>query len=109
MHDEAGVDGDQPAGAGVPNGEVLLLGLGCTGAVALHAGLQWLGARRAGVRVRPTAGWRDPEVRDVLRRVGAGGGAGFEDQRFESAFDQVGRGGQAHGAGADHGNGKVLR
>ena len=33
---------------------------------------------------------------------------GFEDQRFQAAFEQVGRGGQADRAGADHGDGKVL-
>jgi putative peptidoglycan lipid II flippase len=51
-----------------PLGALLLLGLGTTGAVAAHAALQWYGARRAGVRLRPRAGWRDPEVRRVLAR-----------------------------------------
>jgi putative peptidoglycan lipid II flippase len=53
----------------VPNGELLLLGLGTTAAVALHAAVQWWGARRAGVRLVPRAGWRDPEVRVVMRRA----------------------------------------
>jgi putative peptidoglycan lipid II flippase len=53
----------------VPSGELLALGVGCTAAVALHAGLQWWGARRLGVVVRPRAGWRDPEVRAVVRRA----------------------------------------
>jgi putative peptidoglycan lipid II flippase len=54
---------------GVPAGEVLLLGFGSTAAVAAHAALQWWGARRAGVALRPAAGWRDPEVRAVMRRA----------------------------------------
>jgi putative peptidoglycan lipid II flippase len=54
---------------GIPAGELLLLGIGSTAAVALHAGIQWYGARRAGVTVRPRAGWRDPEVVLTLRRA----------------------------------------
>jgi putative peptidoglycan lipid II flippase len=50
-------------------GEMLLLGLGSTGAVALHAATQWWGAHRAGVLLLPQAGWRDPEVRVVIRRA----------------------------------------
>jgi putative peptidoglycan lipid II flippase len=53
----------------VPTGELLLLGLGTTGAVALHAATQWWGARRAGIVLVPRAGWRDPEVRVVVRRA----------------------------------------
>jgi putative peptidoglycan lipid II flippase len=53
----------------VPTGEILLLGLGSTGAVALHAATQWWGARRAGVVLLPRPGWRDVEVRDVVRRA----------------------------------------
>jgi putative peptidoglycan lipid II flippase len=52
-----------------PTGALLLLGLGTTAAVGAHAALQWYGARRAGVRLRPRRGWRDPEVRRVLRRA----------------------------------------
>jgi putative peptidoglycan lipid II flippase len=55
--------------AGVPTGELLLLGLGSTAAVGGHAALQWWGARRCGVLLRPTRGWRQPEVRSVLRRA----------------------------------------
>jgi murein biosynthesis integral membrane protein MurJ len=55
--------------SGAPLGALLLLGLGTTGAVGAHAALQWYGARRAGVRLRPRAGWRDPEVRRVLGRA----------------------------------------
>jgi len=53
----------------VPLGEILLLGLGSTGAVALHAATQWWGARRAGVVLVPLAGWHDREVRTVVRRA----------------------------------------
>src|SRR6266567_2542982 len=53
----------------VPPGEMVLLGLGSTGAVALHAATQWWGARRAGVVIVPRPGWRDPEVRVVIRRA----------------------------------------
>ena len=55
--------------AHLPSGEILLLGLGSTGAVALHAATQWWGARRAGVVLKPRPGWRDPEVRVVIRRA----------------------------------------
>ena len=54
----------------VPMGEVLLLGLGATGAVAAHAGLQWWGARRCGVLLRPRRGWRESELVGVIRRAG---------------------------------------
>jgi len=53
----------------VSQGELLLLGLGSTGAVVLHAATQWWGARRAGVVLVPQAGWGDPEVRVVIRRA----------------------------------------
>ncbi|MDT4939137.1 MAG: putative peptidoglycan lipid flippase [Pseudonocardiales bacterium] len=53
----------------VPTGMLLLLGLGSTGAVALHAALQWWGARRAGVTLLPRSGWRDPDVLVVVRRA----------------------------------------
>ncbi|MGP0024120.1 MAG: murein biosynthesis integral membrane protein MurJ [Streptosporangiaceae bacterium] len=63
----------------LPPGELLLLGLGSTGAVALHAATQWWGARRAGVVLLPRPGWRDPEVRAVVRRaVPALGQAGLD-------------------------------
>ncbi len=48
---------------------LLVLGLGTTGSVGLHALVQWLGARRCGVRLVPRFGWRNPEVLDVLRRA----------------------------------------
>jgi putative peptidoglycan lipid II flippase len=53
----------------VPQGQILLLGLGSTGAVAAHAATQWWGARRAGARLVPRTGWRDDEVREVVRRA----------------------------------------
>ncbi|MCC6437394.1 MAG: hypothetical protein IT196_20360 [Acidimicrobiales bacterium] len=62
----------QRVGAGadvgtVPTVEVVFLGAGCTFGVAVHAALQWIGAWRVGVVLRPRAGWRDPEVVGVAR------------------------------------------
>lgn len=56
-----GVEVDQ-----VGTGQLLLLGLGTTAAVALHAALQWWGAKRVGVTLIPRAGWRNPDVRAML-------------------------------------------
>jgi putative peptidoglycan lipid II flippase len=53
----------------IPIGELLLLGLGTTGAVLLHASVQWWGAMRAGIVLVPRSGWRDPEVRAIVRRA----------------------------------------
>ncbi|MGY1642847.1 murein biosynthesis integral membrane protein MurJ [Geodermatophilus sp. SYSU D00703] len=53
----------------VPSGQLVLLGCGATAAVLVHAAVQWWGARRAGVTLRPRAGWRDPEVRALVRRA----------------------------------------
>jgi putative peptidoglycan lipid II flippase len=53
----------------LPTSEIVLLGLGSTAAVAAHAVVQWWGARRSGVRLRPRAGWRDPEVMATIRRA----------------------------------------
>jgi putative peptidoglycan lipid II flippase len=47
--------------------QVLLLGGGSTAAVAAHAAVQWYGAYRVGVPLVPRAGWRDPEVRAIIR------------------------------------------
>jgi putative peptidoglycan lipid II flippase len=47
--------------------QVLLLGLGSSAAVGLHATVQWWGAYRLGVRLIPTAGWRDSAVRRIIR------------------------------------------
>jgi len=49
---------------------MVLLGVGTTGSVLVHAALQCYGAYRAGVPLRPRRGWRaDPEARDALRRI----------------------------------------
>lgn len=49
---------------------VLLLGLGATGSVALHALAQAVGAARVGLPLRPARDWRaDPEAREVARRL----------------------------------------
>lgn len=62
--------------------QVLFLGLGSTISVTVHATLQWWGARQAGVTLVPRAGWRDPEVREVLRRavpsLGLAGVTGYQ-------------------------------
>ena len=61
--------GSVAAQSSQPTGVVVLLGLGSTTAVAANAALAWAGARTSDVTVRPRAGWRDPEVRDVVRRA----------------------------------------
>jgi murein biosynthesis integral membrane protein MurJ len=53
----------------VPLALVLLLGLGATGAVMLHASVQWWGARRVGIVLVPESGWHDPQVRATIRRA----------------------------------------
>jgi putative peptidoglycan lipid II flippase len=58
----------------VTSAQVLLLGLGATAAVGLHAAAQWWGAWRLGIRLFPRAGWRDPEVRELVRRAIPSGG-----------------------------------
>ena len=58
-----------PGDGPVPTGAVLLIGGGSTLAVVVHAGVQWWGARRCGVTLLPRAGWRDPDVREVVRRA----------------------------------------
>jgi putative peptidoglycan lipid II flippase len=50
-------------------GQLVLLGLGTTAGVALHAAVQWWGAWRAGVLLIPRMGWRHPEVRAIIRRA----------------------------------------
>lgn len=52
-------------------GQLLLLGLGSTAAVVLHAAVMVWGARRTGVRLVPRLGWRIPAVRALLRRMTA--------------------------------------
>jgi putative peptidoglycan lipid II flippase len=61
-------------GAGTPieavsTGQLVLLGVGTTAGVALHAAVQCWGAWRAGVRLVPRLGWRNPEVRGIVRRA----------------------------------------
>ncbi len=58
-----------PGGGSVSTGAVLLIGGGSTLAVVIHACVQWWGASRCGVILVPRAGWRDPDVREVVRRA----------------------------------------
>ncbi len=54
----------------VPVGLVLVLGVGSTSGVALHAALQLFGAARVGLLTRPSRHWRkDPEAVAVTRRL----------------------------------------
>ena len=54
----------------VPFSAVLVLGVGATASVALHAAVQVFGAARAGVSIRPARGWfRDEDVRAVAVRL----------------------------------------
>lgn len=55
-------------GASPPVDELLLLGIGSTAAVAVHAGIQWWGAYRNGVTIVPRRGWRQPEVVKIIGR-----------------------------------------
>ena len=57
------------SGGSVPLSLLLLLGLGTTGAVLLHASVQWWGARRVGIVLVPNSGWRDPQVRSTIHRT----------------------------------------
>jgi peptidoglycan biosynthesis protein MviN/MurJ (putative lipid II flippase) len=51
-------------------GMVLLLGIGATLSVALHAGAQVFGAHRVGLPIRLRRGWRsDPTTSEVTRRL----------------------------------------
>ncbi|MGH3692764.1 MAG: lipid II flippase MurJ [Pseudonocardiaceae bacterium] len=60
-----GLDLDQ-----VPVGLVVVLGVGSTSAVALHAVVQLVGAARVGLLARPSRRWRqDPETLEVTRRL----------------------------------------
>lgn len=60
--------GSSSQGASPPVGELLLLGIGSTAAVAVHAGIQWWGAYRNGVTIVPRRGWRQPEVVKIIGR-----------------------------------------
>ncbi|HEY1918963.1 MAG TPA: lipid II flippase MurJ [Streptosporangiaceae bacterium] len=71
----------------VPLSLVILLGAGTTGAVLLHASVQWWGARRVGVALRPRAGWREPAVRSVVRGARpAAAQAGLEAIQFAALW-----------------------
>lgn len=49
--------------------QIQLLGWGTTAAVGLHAAAQWWGAHRVGVPLVLRPGWRNPEVRQIIRRT----------------------------------------
>jgi putative peptidoglycan lipid II flippase len=77
------VFGTGTALADVGTAQLVLLGAGTTSAVGLHAFAQWWGVHRLGVSLRPRAGWRDPEVRRVVRlAVPSLGSAGLNAGRF---------------------------
>src|SRR5438105_3998511 len=65
----AAVFGTHTSLGNVRTSELVLLGGGTTAAVGAHAALQWWGARRVGVTLVPRWGWRDPDVREVIRRA----------------------------------------
>jgi putative peptidoglycan lipid II flippase len=67
----AAVFGTSVTLSNVTTSEILLLGIGTTGAVFLHAALQWFGARRSHITMYVSAGWRDPEIRALLGRIKA--------------------------------------
>ena len=49
--------------------QLFVLGFGTTGAVAVHAGALWVGSWRAGVTLIPAGGWRDEQLRDLIRQI----------------------------------------
>lgn len=56
--------------ADVPLDVVLLMGVGATLSVGVHAAVQVLGAHRVGLSIRPARGWlTDPQVRAVAGRL----------------------------------------
>lgn len=61
--------GSGTAIADVETAQLVVLGAGTTAAVGLHAAAQWLGVRRCGVTLLPRGGWRDPDVRLLIRRA----------------------------------------
>ncbi|HYC02314.1 MAG TPA: lipid II flippase MurJ [Azospirillaceae bacterium] len=61
------VFGGGPELGDVSTAQLLLLGVGTTAAAALQGAVQWWGAWRSGVALLPRAGWRDAEVRRILR------------------------------------------
>lgn len=55
----------------VSDGQLALLIVGLTASVGLHAAVQWYGAWRSGITIKPRLGFVDPEVRAVLRLLPA--------------------------------------
>ncbi len=51
----------------VGTSQLVLIGAGSTAAVGLHALAQWWGARRVGIVLIPGSGWRNSEVRKIIR------------------------------------------
>ncbi len=51
----------------ITTGRWLLLAVGSSLGVFTHAFFQLRGAKKMGVRLRPTAGWKDPAVREILK------------------------------------------
>ena len=51
----------------VSTGRWLLLAIGSSLGVFSHAFFQLRGAKKMGVSLRPTAGWKDPAVREILK------------------------------------------
>ncbi len=62
------------SGTGLPLSEIgtehlVLLGGSATRGVFVHAAVQLWGVRRLGIRLRPRAGWTDPEITAILRKA----------------------------------------
>jgi putative peptidoglycan lipid II flippase len=77
VHFGAGVELDE-----VSTPHLIALGVGTTAAVGLHAAAQWWGARRLGISLLPTAAWRDPDLRRMVRlAVPSAGYAGLSALR----------------------------
>jgi putative peptidoglycan lipid II flippase len=53
----------------VSTGQLVLMAVGSTVSVATHAGIQWWGVRRVGVRLVPRAGWHEPAVREIVHKA----------------------------------------
>ena len=92
----------------IPLSLLLLLGLGTTGAVMLHASTQWWGARRAGVVLVPNAGWRDPQVRATIQPGPARGGSGRAGRRATGRADADGGPGSGRCRGVPAGDELLL-
>jgi lipopolysaccharide/colanic/teichoic acid biosynthesis glycosyltransferase/peptidoglycan biosynthesis protein MviN/MurJ (putative lipid II flippase) len=66
----AAFESGRPDVGSVSMGPVLLLGVGATVSVALHAAVQVYGAHRVGLSIRPDWSWRaDPGVRTTASRM----------------------------------------